>query len=100
MDGSCFGRAPAVSKDTGMLLICFQRLPHVSAVGFVVNIVVVFVYAELTQAEEALRVAEEAVAVSRIAALERRAKPVRRASRAVRARGTAGGLRQVFLKRK
>lgn len=48
---------------------------------------------ELTQAEEALRVAEEAVAVSRIAALERRAKPVRKASRAVRASGTAGGLR-------
>lgn len=53
------------------------------------------VISDLIQAEEALRVAEEAVAVSRIAALERRAKPVRRASRAVKARGMAGGLRQV-----
>ena len=53
---------------------------------------------DLTQAEEALRVAEEAVAVSRIAALERRAKPVRRASRAVRARGMDGGLRRVRLR--
>lgn len=74
-----------VNKDSRVLIFFSSFLFHAHHVT-----------SDLTQAEEALRVAEEAVAVSRIAALERRAKPVRRANRAVKARGMAGGLRQVF----